>query len=137
MLATQLKLKLTWSHFLRKVEVLRIQLRIQQGDGDLHGGLHPGRGVPHHGKHDEERGEGRGGERRLSCIQHIQPCCSRTPACGWGTGQCVRTRKPEECGGPDGGRGGLAGIGHIHRHYQTRARTPWRSHGGCQPTAGF
>ena len=68
--------------------MLRIQLHIQQGDGELrvHGGLHPDRGVLRHGKHDEEhdeeRGGGRDGERTLSCIQHSQPCCSRIPACG-------------------------------------------------------
>ena len=66
----------------------RTQLRIQQGDDELHdhGGLHPVRGVLRHGKHDEghdeEHDEERGEERRLSCIQHIQPYCSRTPACG-------------------------------------------------------
>ena len=63
-----------------------IPLHIQQGGGELHGGLHPGRGVLRHGKHDGEhggkRGEERGEERRLSYIQRSQPCCSRIPACG-------------------------------------------------------
>ena len=121
----------------------RTQLRIQQGDDELHdhGGLHPVRGVLRHGKHDEghdeEHDEERGEERRLSCIQHSLPGCSHIPACGSGKGRCVRTRKPGEDCGRDGERDGQAGIGHIHRQYQTRGRTPWRNHGGCQPMTGL
>ena len=123
------KLDLTWTHFLRKVEGLRIQVG-KEGDelhgelrgelrGELHGELHPGHGEPDRGRGVLHHGQ-RGGDCRLSCTRGSRPCRSRSPACGW----CVRTRMRPGAG---------CDICHSRRQFQTRERTLWRSRAGCRP----